>query len=74
MDPYQLVEGENQLEIDHFTVWAQLTQGEPGSESAQTTGFGIGGTLDLDEFSTVPGAKVSGRFTLDMAAFRTLAD
>jgi len=39
MDPYQLVEGKNQLEIDHFTVWAQLTPGEPNSESVQTTAF-----------------------------------
>ena len=74
MDPYQLVEGENQLEIDHFTVWAQLTQGEPGSESAQTTAFGISGMLDLDEFSKEPGAAVSGRFKLNMGVFRTVAD
>ena len=74
LDPHQLVEGANQLEIDHFTVWAQLTQGEPGSESAQTTAFGIGGTLDLDEFSKEPGAAVSGRFKFNMAAFRTVAD
>ena len=74
LDPYQLVEGANQLEIDHFTVWAQLTQGEPGSESAQTTAFGISGTLDLDEFSKEPGAAVSGRFKLNMAAFRAVED
>ena len=72
LDPYQLVEGANQLEIDHFTVWAQLTQGEPGSESAQTTAFGISGTLDLEEFSRNPGAQVSGRFKLNMAAFKTV--
>lgn len=74
MDPYQLVEGANQLDIDHFTVWAQLTQGEPGSEDAQTTAFGISGTLDLDEFSDEPGAAVSGRFKLNMAAFKTPDD
>jgi hypothetical protein len=74
MDPYQLVEGANHLDIDHFTVWAQLTQGEPGSESEQRTGFGISGTLDLDEFSTEPGAAVSGRFTLNMGAFREVED
>ncbi len=70
LDPYQVAEGKNQLEIDHFTVWAQLTQGEPGSEDAQTTAFGISGSLDLDEFSLQPGAPVSGRFTLNMAAFK----
>jgi hypothetical protein len=70
LDPYQLAEGKNQLEIDHFTVWAQLTQGEPGSEDAQTTAFGISGSLDLEEFSLQPGAPVSGRFTLNMAAFK----
>jgi hypothetical protein len=70
LDPYQVAEGKNQLEIDHFTVWAQLTQGEPGSEDAQTTAFGIGGSLELDEFSLQPGAPVSGRFTLNMAAFK----
>jgi spore coat protein CotH len=74
MDPYQLVEGENQLEIDHFTVWAQLTQGEPGAESEQRAAFGISGTLHLDEFSREPGAAVSGRFTLNMGAFRTSGD
>lgn len=70
LDPYQLAEGKNQLEIDHFTVWAQLTQGEPGSEDAKTTAFGISGSLDLDEFSRQPGAPFSGRFTLNMAAFK----
>jgi spore coat protein CotH len=74
LDPYQLVEGANHLDIDHFTVWAQLTQGEPGSESEQRTGFGISGTLDLDEFSTEPGAAVSGRFTLNMGAFREVEE
>ena len=74
MDPYQLVEGENHLEIDHFTVWAQLTQGEPGSESAQKATFGISGTLDLKEFSKEPGAAVSGRFSLDMGAFKIADD
>jgi spore coat protein CotH len=70
LDPYQLVEGANHLDIDHFTVWAQLTQGEPGSESEQKAAFGISGTLDLKEFSTEPGSAVSGRFTLNMGAFR----
>ena len=74
MDPYQLVEGENQLDIDHFTVWAQLTQGDPGAESEQSAAFGISGTLDLDEFSREPGAAVSGRFTLNMGAFRASGD
>lgn len=74
MDPYQLTEGKNQLEIDHFTVWAQLTQGEPGSEGMQTTAFGISGTLELDEFSRQPGAPVSGRFKLKMAAFKDLKE
>jgi spore coat protein CotH len=74
MDPYQLVEGKNQLEIDHFTVWAQLTQGEPDSESVQTTAFGIGGTLELDQFSREPGAPVSGRFQMKMAAFKPAKD
>ncbi len=74
LDPYQLVEGENQLDIDHFTVWARLTQGEPGSENQQVTGFGIGGTLELDEFGKDPGAAVSGRFKLDMSAFRPVED
>jgi spore coat protein CotH len=72
MDPYQLVEGANQLEIDHFTVWAQLTQGEPGSESEQKARFGISGTLDLEEFSKEPGAAVSGRFNLNMGAFKAV--
>jgi len=74
MDPYQLVDGKNQLEIDHFTVWAQLTQEEPGSDGAQTTAFGISGSLELDEFSTEPGAPVSGRFKLKMAAFKAVAN
>jgi len=74
LDPYQLVEGANQLEIDHFTVWAQLTQGEPGSESAQTTAFGISGSLNLEEFSKKPGTPVSGRFKLNMVAFKAVAE
>ena len=74
LDPYQLVEGANQLEVDHFTVWAQLTQGEPGSETSQTTAFGISGMLDLEEFSDESGAVVSGRFELNTAAFKTVAD
>ncbi len=74
LDPYQLAEGANQLEVDHFTVWAQLTQGEPGSETSQTTAFGISGMLDLEEFSDEPGAVVSGRFKLNMAAFKAVAD
>ena len=74
LDPYQVTEGKNQLDIDHFTVWAQLTQGEPGSESAQTTAFGISGSLELDEFSRRPGAPVSGRFELNMGAFKEARD
>lgn len=74
LDPYQVIEGRNRLDIDHFTVWAQLTQGEPGSESAQTTAFGISGSLELDEFSRQPGAPVSGRFELNMAAFKEARD
>ncbi len=74
LDPYQLAEGANQLEVDHFTVWAQLTQGEPGSDTSQTTGFGISGMLDLEEFSDESGAVVSGRFKLNMAAFKTVGD
>jgi spore coat protein CotH len=72
LDPYQVTEGKYELEIDHFTVWAQLTQGEPGSEDLQRTAFGISGVLELDEFSREPGAPVSGRFTLNMAAFKEL--
>ena len=74
LDPYQLAEGANQLDIDHFTVWAQLTQGEPGSEGEQKAAFGISGTLDLKEFSTEPGAAVSGKFKLNMGAFKTVED
>jgi spore coat protein CotH len=70
LDPYQVVEGKNQLEVDHFTVWAQMIQGEPGSAEAQTTGFGISGTLELDRFSLEPGAPVSGRFHLKAPAFK----
>jgi hypothetical protein len=55
-------------------VWAQLTQGEPDSESVQTTAFGIGGTLELDQFSREPGEPVSGRFQLKMAAFKPEKD
>lgn len=69
LDPYQLVEGKNELDVDHFTVWAVLTQGDPGSEEAQTRAFGISGSLELDNFSREPGATVSGRFQLKTAAF-----
>ncbi|MBT8047147.1 MAG: hypothetical protein HKN57_09115 [Xanthomonadales bacterium] len=69
MDPYQVVEGKSELSIDHFTVWAVLSQGEPGSEEAKTTAFGISGSLELDQFSPKPGAPVSGRFRLKTAAF-----
>jgi spore coat protein CotH len=74
LDPYQVAEGKNDLDIDHFTVWAQLTQGEPGAEGAQTTAFGISGSLELDEFSSKPGAQLSGRVTLNMAAFREIEE
>ena len=70
MDPYQLAEGKNNLAIDHFTVWALLSQGNPGAEDAQTTAFGISGELELDKFSAKPGAEVSGRFRLKTAAFK----
>lgn len=70
MDPYQLVEGKNDLAVDHFTVWALLSQGDPGAADAQTTAFGISGSLELDQFSREPGAVVSGRFHLKTAAFR----
>jgi spore coat protein CotH len=70
MDPYQLSEGKNTLAVDHFTVWALLSQGDPGAEDAQTTAFGISGELELDEFSRTPGAEVSGRFRLKTAAFK----
>jgi len=72
MDPYQLTDGKNTLAIDHFTVWALLSQGEPGTEEAQTTAFGISGELQLDAFSREPGAAVSGRFRLQTAAFQNL--
>jgi len=69
LDPYQLQEGKNELAVDHFTVWAVLSQGDPGSEEAKTTAFGISGSLELDQFSQEPGAPVSGRFHLKTAAF-----
>ena len=69
MDPHQLIEGKNKLDIDHFTVWARMVQGDPASQDAQSKGFGISGTLELDEFSPEPGASVSGRFHLKAAAF-----
>jgi len=56
--------------VDHFTVWAQMIQGDPASPDAQTLAFGIAGSLDLDEFSSEPGARVSGRFSLQAAAFK----
>ena len=74
LDPYQLEEGASQLDIDHFTVWAQLTQGEPGSDASQKIGFGISGTLDLQEFSNKPGGAVAGSFTLNMATFREVEE
>lgn len=74
LDPYQVKNGANQLKVDHFTVWAQLTQGEPGSKNMQFTGFGISGELELDKFSTEPDAVVSGRFKLNMSAFKEAAD
>jgi hypothetical protein len=70
MDPYQLKEGKNELEVDHFTVWALLSQGNPGADDAQTTAFGISGSLELDRFSSEPGSAVSGRFQLKTAAFK----
>ena len=69
LDPHQLKEGKNELDIDHFSVWARLQQGEPGTEESQSKGFGISGSLELDEFSTKAGAPVSGRFTLKSSAF-----
>lgn len=69
MDPHQLAEGKNSLAIDHFTVWALMSQGEPGAADAKTTAFGINGELELDSFSRTPGAKVSGRFRLKTSAF-----
>ena len=41
LDPHQIVEGKNELEVDHFTVWAQMIQGNPASPDAQTLAFGI---------------------------------
>jgi hypothetical protein len=69
IDPYQLVEGKNELAIDHFTVWALLSQGENGAADAQTTAFGISGSLELDQFTHSPGGVVSGRFHLKTSAF-----
>lgn len=69
LDPHQLVEGKNSLEVDHFSVWARMVQGDPDSGDSQSKGFGISGTLELDEFSHEPGAVVSGRFHLKAAAF-----
>jgi hypothetical protein len=71
LDPYQVVEGKNELEVDHFTVWAQMIQGDPDSTEKQTRAFGISGSLSLDQFSREPGAPVSGRFELQAAAFKT---
>jgi spore coat protein CotH len=70
LDPYQVVEGRNRLNVDHFTVWAQLTQGDPAAADAQSIRFGISGKLELDAFSLQPGATVSGRFKLTSAAFK----
>lgn len=69
MDPYQVMDGKNELAVDHFTVWAVLSQGEPGAEDAKTKAFGISGSLELDQFSLKPGAPVSGRFRLKTSAF-----
>jgi spore coat protein CotH len=69
MDPHQLSEGKNSLPIDHFTVWALMSQGEPGAPDAKTTAFGISGELELDSFSRTAGAKVSGQFRLRTSAF-----
>ena len=49
-----------------------MTRGEPGTEEEQKAAFGISGSLELDEFSREPGAPVSGRFTLNMDAFKEL--
>ena len=57
--------------MDHFSVWAQMIQGDPASPEAQTLAFGISGTLELDEFSRQPGSPVSGRFRLQAPAFET---
>ncbi len=70
LDPHQIVEGKNELEVDHFTVWAQMIQGDPASPDAHTLAFGIAGSLELDEFSSESGARVSGRFSLQAAAFK----
>jgi spore coat protein CotH len=69
LDPHQVVEGKNELEVDHFTVWALIYQGEPGTEEGERIAFGISGLLELDQFSTKPGAPVSGRFHLKSRAF-----
>ena len=74
LDPHQIVEGKNDLEVDHFTVWAQMIQGDPASPEAQTSAFGISGSLELDQFSREPGAPVSGRFHLQAAAFKAEED
>lgn len=70
LDPHQVVEGKNELEVDHFTVWAQMIQGDPALPDAQTRAFGISGSLELDEFSNDPGRAVSGRFHLKAPAFK----
>ena len=70
LDPHQLAAGRDTLAVDHFTVWALLSQGEPGGPDLQTTAFGVAGTLELDAFGREPGAPVSGRFALQTAAFK----
>jgi hypothetical protein len=69
LDPHQIKEGKNELDVDHFTVWAILAQGEPGVDEIKNKAFGISGSLVLDQFSREPGAAVSGRFQLKSSSF-----
>lgn len=71
IDPYLTIPGK--LKLEHFSLYAQLVQGLPGSPKFQRRGVWLNdrlrGTLELDQASRKIGSTISGRFKLNATAF-----
>lgn len=71
IDPYLTVPGK--LKLAHFSLYAQLVQGFPGSPNVQRRGVFLAdrlrGTLELDQASRKIGSTISGKFKLNATAF-----
>lgn len=68
IDPHQVQPGANTLNVDVFTVLANLSQGHPDSPALKNS-WVSSGELKLENFTMDDGGNVSGTFQLNARTF-----